>query len=268
MQQITVYATGNYSVTGTAVNGCRSYDTLRIINTWPNPVVKLDPNPNLCNGTARTLQAGNYIAYLWQNGSTASSFLVNSLGTYYVTVTDGHSCHGTDSVHITKMLPAPANFLFADTAICSYGEVVLISKQLYNAYLWGNGEASPSVTITRPGLYWLQVTDNNNCKGVDSVKVLQKDCMRGLYIPTAFTPNHDSKNDIFRALLFGDVIKFNWVIYDRYGEVIFVSNDLNKGWDGTIRGVLQNTGTFTWVCRYHLAGEAQQIKSGSVILLH
>jgi len=51
----------------------------------------------------------------------------------------------------------------------------------------------PWVEIDKPGMYWLTVTDANGCKGVDSINVIQKDCMTGVHFPTAFTPNGDGK---------------------------------------------------------------------------
>lgn len=266
-QKITVYTSGIYSVAGKAANGCTSYDTLRILNVWPNPLFKLDGKPDLCTGNPRTLSPGNYAAYLWQNGSTAPTFTVTGIGTYYVTVTDNNQCKGSDTVHIVRMLPAPANFLFADTAICSYGEITLIANQNFTSYLWSTGSFSPGITITQPGIYWLQATDNNNCRATDSVTVLLKECLKGLYVPTAFTPNKDGHNDIFKPMIFGNVAEFEWLIYDRYGQIIFKSVNPAAGWDGTIQGVLQNTGGFIWVCRYRFAGEATQVKKGSFVLL-
>jgi gliding motility-associated-like protein len=68
--------------------------------------------------------------------------------------------------------------------------------------------------------------------------------MKGVYIPTAFTPNNDRKNDVFRALLFGDAEFFELSIFNRYGEVVYQSKDFRKGWDGKYKGMIQETGVF------------------------
>jgi len=96
---------------------------------------------------------------------------------------------------------------------------------------------------------------------------LQKECMKGIYVPTAFSPNLDGKNDIFRPLLFGNIIAFEWSVYNRYGQIIFTANDRLKGWDGTFKGAAQNAGSFVWVCRYQFSGESVQVKTGSVVLI-
>jgi hypothetical protein len=146
-------------VIGTTVQGCKSYDTLNITNILQNPIVTLNDDPELCTGSIRTLQAGNFFSYLWQDGSTISSFLVSDTGTYYVTVTDNNQCKGSDTVRILRFLPPPANFLPADTVICSYGNMQIMPINTYSKYTWSNNASSSSISITSPGIYWLQVTD-------------------------------------------------------------------------------------------------------------
>lgn len=266
-QQIYVNTTGNYSLTGITAQGCKSYDTIAIKNMWQNPVPLLDSNANLCTGAIRILQPGNFATYIWQDGSTAPSFTVTKLGTYYVTVTDNHLCKGSATTTIDKLIALPYNFLAADTAICTYSEILLTTGHSYATYLWSNSLTTPSITITHPGLYWLQVSDQYNCMGIDSIMVLPKDCMFGLYIPTAFSPNADGKNDVFKALLFGNVLSFRWIIYNRFGQTIFTSNNPAQGWDGLFKGEVQPQGTYIWTCKYQLKGENEKVKSGSVILL-
>lgn len=266
-QKITVHTAGYYSVTGTAANGCNNYDTIQVVKVWANPLVNLADSPALCTGSKRTLDAGLFAAYRWQDGSTASSFTVNSTGTYYVTVTDTNYCKGSDTVRILRMLPVPAGFLPADTAICSYGDIKLYPNQTYAAYLWNNGATTGTITITVPGQYSLRVTDRYGCTGYDSVLVFPKQCLKGFYMPTAFSPNADIKNDILKPLLFGNLVKFEWVIYNRYGQIIFTTADPLVGWDGTFKGMPQNAGTYVWICRYRFSGENEQVKNGSVVLL-
>ena len=266
-KKIAVYTEGEYSVVATTNDGCKSYDTLRIVKVWPLPVVNLDNNRDLCSGTTRTLRAGNYSSYAWHDGSKAASYTVSTIGTYYVTVTDNNQCKGSDTVKIVRVLPVPSRFLPADTAICNYGDVVLFPRQTYSSYLWNTGQTGSSITVKQPGLYWLQVTDQNNCKGIDSLLVVPKQCMTGLYVPTAFSPNSDGKNDMFKALLFGNILKFQWTIYNRFGQVVFTSASASNGWDGTFNGAPQNSGNYVWTCHYQLQGETEKTKSGSVVLL-
>ncbi|MCW3117991.1 MAG: hypothetical protein JWM28_2073 [Chitinophagaceae bacterium] len=266
-QQITVNSAGAYSVTATTTQNCISKDTLTILAVTPNPFVALDHDSTLCAGTARVLNAGNFISYLWNTGNTSQTISVNNTGIYSVTVTDNNNCKGSDSTKIVTILPSPANFLPADTAVCSYGSVLIASKVSYAKYLWNTNGLTPSITITQPGVYWLQVIDKNNCSGRDSITVAQKDCMKGFYIPNAFSPNHDGKNDLFRPMLFGKVMLYEFAIYNQWGEIVFKSTDVSKGWDGNYKKLPQDTFVFVWTCKYQFENEPVKLEKGTVTLI-
>ena len=86
-------AAGTYTVKATTTQGCSSYDTLRILNMYALPGVALDHTAELCLGASRTLQAGAFSSYRWQDGSAASTFTASGVGTYYVQVQDSHGLH-------------------------------------------------------------------------------------------------------------------------------------------------------------------------------
>jgi gliding motility-associated-like protein len=86
-------------------------------------------------------------------------------------------------------------------------------------------------------------------------------------VPNAFTPGKDGKNDVFRALLFGDVRGFSFTVYNRWGEIVFHSKERTKGWDGNYKGKPQDANMFVWVCRYQLEGEVEQMEKGTVMLM-
>ncbi len=267
LQQTIVKSVGAYSIVAATADGCKSNDTLKVLNVYPNPVVHLDHRTSICIGDTRVLDAGSFASYTWNDGSASRTFSVSDTGMYYVHVVDNNGCKGGDTTAITTLLPLPAGFLPQDTAICSYGSLRLTPLQNFRSYLWTTGESAPSISITKPGIYWLQVTDNNDCKGKDTIIVNLKECMKGLYVPTAFTPNHDGKNDEFKALLFGNIKFFELTVYNRWGEVVFRTNDPLKGWDGRVAGIEQNTAVFVWICRYQLEGDKEKIERGTVTLI-
>jgi gliding motility-associated-like protein len=137
----------------------------------------------------------------------------------------------------------------------------------FQRYTWSNGSAAASIQINTAGRYWLQVTDNNNCTGKDSITIYAKECMTGVYVPTAFTPNADARNDVFRAMAFGNIKTFEFIIYNRWGQTIFRTTDRFKGWDGKLAGMEQRSDVYIWTCRYQFEGEAEQIKRGTVTLI-
>jgi len=121
--------------------------------------------------------------------------------------------------------------------------------------------------ISEPGQYWLIVKDINNCAGKDSINIKPKDCIKGFYIPTAFTPNGDTWNDKFKPYIFGNIQAYEFYIYNRFGKLIYKSTDVNTGWDGSYLGSAQNSGTYVWFCIYNLIGENKISKKGNVLLI-
>lgn len=266
-QQLAVNTAGDYSVIAATVQGCRSSDTLKVLTVFANPVVSLADKPFICTGTSVVFDAGAFSGYSWSTGSISQTITVNLPGEYFVTVTDNNQCHGSDTTRILALFSLPAAFLPGDTNICSYGSLQLKPTTLFSSYLWSNAQTSPSITITQPGVYWLQATDNDHCSGKDTIIVNPKDCMKGFYIPNAFTPNNDGKNDIFMPLLFGNVKQYRFTIYNRWGEKVFDTKQTGKGWDGMIGGTKQDTNMFIWSCSYQFEGEELKVEKGVVMLV-
>jgi gliding motility-associated-like protein/uncharacterized repeat protein (TIGR01451 family) len=214
------------------------------------------------------LDAGaGYSTYLWNTGSSNQVINVNTTGTYEVTVTDNNGCKGSGNVKISTTLPKPFDFLPSDTSLCSYGTMRLFSSISYNSYLWNTGDNSHILTVTKPGLYWLQVKDKNNCTGRDSILLRLKDCMKGIFIPSAFSPNNDAINNRFKPAIFGKIKYYKFSIYNRYGKLIFYSVNPEESWDGTYHGAQQDCNVFIWICSYQFEGEIMKMEKGTVLLV-
>ena len=233
----------------------------------PDPIVLLNKTNSICIGNSKVLDAGFFSSYLWNNGNTNRTLTITLPGTYFVKVTDNNGCTGTDTSILTTLLPLPQKFLPADSSICTYDKLLIKANIVYSNYLWNTGAFGASIIVTSPGLYWLEATDNNGCTGKDSIKILQKDCLKGLYIANSFTPNGDTKNDVFKPIIYGTIRQFEFRVLNRYGEIIFYTKDVNKGWDGKFKGTIQNTGAFTWICTYQIDQQMVNTEKGSVLLL-
>ena len=122
-------------------------------------------------------------------------------------------------------------------------------------------DASPQVTTQ----YTLLVTDNGGCQVSDSLVV--RITALELLIPTAFSPNGDGINDKFRVLN-RDVEKLNLQVYNRWGELVYETNDPLSGWDGVYKGMTQPLGVYTWKCDYQLSGQTKStLAIGNVTLV-
>ena len=86
-------------------------------------------------------------------------------------------------------------------------------------------------------------------------------------MPTAFTPNRDGINDLIKPVLLGNIKRYQFSIYNRWGQLVFQSEDVNKGWDGTIKQMSQDGNTFIWVCTYQFENEPIQTEKGTFILI-
>lgn len=163
--------------------------------------------------------------------------------------------------------PVQDNFLSADTVKCNYSTISLAATRKFNSYLWTSGLTTPSIQVTGPGVYTLKVTDSNACTGVASIIVKDSACPQYVYLPNAFTPNGDGKNDLFKPKFAGPVLGFRFVIYDRWGRRVFESASPSVGWDGTIDGKPQPSGTYVWGCIYRLYHQPEAMQKGTVMLI-
>lgn len=266
-QQEPVKAAGTYWVKATTINGCPAADTLKL-SVYDLPQPNLGPDSVICVGQSRILKTtGHYAAYAWSTGATSETITVNTAGKYWLTVTDDNTCKGSDTTLIPSEANPPVVDLGPDTAVCSYGKLELHPAGMYDRYLWSTGATGSSITINRAGAYWLQVTDENNCTARDTLMVAQKDCLEGLYIPNAFSPNGDGINDVFRPLILGDIQSFNFQIFNRWGQLVFQTNKPGAGWDGRLGSARQDNNVFVWVCVYQLNGQPVQKRKGTLTLV-
>jgi gliding motility-associated-like protein len=86
-------------------------------------------------------------------------------------------------------------------------------------------------------------------------------------MPTAFTPNKDGKNDVCKPTLLGNILSYKFSIYNRWGQKIFETTNLQKGWNGKVSGVDTDTNVFIWTCSFQFAGQTLENRKGTVVLI-
>ncbi len=172
-QTISVQFPGNYFVTATDVNGCRSYDTITVIQV-PRPIVDLGPeDTTVCLGTPVTLTVpNNGLAYNWSTGSSGFSVIAVNPGTYYVTATNADGCTAVDSIEIfTALLPSPTALNSSD--ICPGDSLTLNPGSGFSSYAWSNGSNSQTITVGTPGNYTVTVSNPAGCTATTSMSLGQ-----------------------------------------------------------------------------------------------
>ena len=200
----------------------------------------------------------------WAPVSSGSSQLSNiDSGKYYINVTDKNNCTYSDSVFVNDISDLKI-FLGNDTSLCP-GDVFTISPgNNFSEYLWQDGSTSSSYNISGEGLYWVKVKSTDGCSAFDSVKIIS-DC-GAIFFPTAFTPNGDFKNDLFGPVgNLAAVKNYSLIIYDRWGNIIFSSNNPFEKWDGYTKSRKQYNGaTFVWFAQYDYREQKNIQQKGTV----
>lgn len=172
-QNITVNSSGNFAVTLTDANGCSNTSSTVSVNVdpLPVPVISASGSTTICAGESVTLFASGGTSYLWSTGSTSSSILVSTAGTYHFEAFNG-ACSATSTSINVVVNSAPAVVANASqTTVCS-GEMVTLSGSGAISYSWNNG-VSDGVAFTALNTTTYQVTGTgvNGCTAVDQITV-------------------------------------------------------------------------------------------------
>ena len=201
----------------------------------------------------------------WQDNSTQRNYTVSTPGKYWVTVTDDNNCSATDTLNVISIDTIPKDFLPANQELC-YGNALKIAVPGYADYLWSTGSRLDNISLNSFGTFYLTVKDYNNCTGTDSITLQRKNCLN-IGIPNAFTPNGDTKNDIFKPTIFQEVKNFYFVVFNRYGQKVFETTEYGKGWDGSFKGKDQPSGSYVYHIKFTNIFGVETVENGSVLLI-
>ena len=111
----------------------------------------------------------------------------------------------------------------------------------------------------------LTVNQGSRCAVSDSIRVVI--VPEAIFLPTAFSPNNDGVNDLFRPLN-TNLQTWNISVWNRWGELIYQTDDLTQGWDGSYKGKKQGIGVYTYEAQYQLEGRTKEYtQKGNVTLI-
>jgi gliding motility-associated-like protein len=170
-----------------------------------------------------------------------------------VAVFDNKGCPkpGLDSVVVRVIPPVPA-FAGNDTSIV-LGQPLQLNATGGDVYRWTPSTglsdpniANPVATLSNDITYVVRVSTPEGCSANDTINIKVFFTNPDIFVPTAFTPNNDRKNDQLIPIPVGVTRLDYFRVYNRYGELIFSTTQIGKGWDGKINGKEQNTSTFAW----------------------
>jgi gliding motility-associated-like protein len=172
---------------------------------------------------------------LTASSTTGDTIRALKPGVYKVYIRNAENCGKNVLVEVGE-IPLPEIALPADTTLC-IGMPLNIgtTAQPEVNYLWNTGDTACCITVVQPGSYLLKAT--NKCGSVqDEVTISYVKCKYCFFVPNAFSPNGDGKNDRFNVLETCLVEKYKLDIFNRWGELVFTTLSTSKSWDGTYNG--------------------------------
>ncbi len=281
---VTSSSTTNYQVKA-IIGGCSTKGNI-IVNTIPYPVANAGNDETICfNGAVKLKAFTNGNSWQWTPSASLSNAAildpvanpVNTIQYVFTSYNIASGCPkpGIDTV-VVKVLPKIVASAGEDTSII-INQPLQLNASGGDAYIWSPAYSLSAANIANPiavfdepsdGLrYKVEVYNSIGC--MDSAFIFVKifATSPSVFVPTAFTPNNDGKNDMLRPIAAGIRHLEYFNIYNRWGQLVFSTKEAGKGWDGKINGQLQTSNTYVWVVKavdYH---GAAYLKKGMVTLI-
>ena len=258
-----INSAGTYWLQVTSQMGCIKSDSIQI-SYQPSPVITLGNDTTLCKGNNYVLNAfypGS--SYTWQDGATSSQYTVTVPGLYHVAV-NLNGCIAKDTIDISY-LDKPFFNLGKDTVLCE-GTTITLHPQLNTnaSYTWQDASNSSTYLVKGIGTYELTVT--NEC-GTFSDEIIITPGLCNIEMPNVFTPNGDGLNDVFRVKYPFTVRSFLFTVYNRFGQKMFETTDMTKGWDGNYQSQPQPMGSYVWLIQLTADTKPAQSYKGVINLI-
>jgi gliding motility-associated-like protein len=269
-------AAGVYYITVSEAGSlCTAIDSA-IITEPAQLLVSISGHLSACEGDSVELTAdAGFSSYGWNNGSTLQNLFADTSGTYTVFVADANGCTATSSV-LVNIHAAPVISLGKDTTAFENDQIVLNANVSgtpnANGYHWSPATnlsctscETPVATVKDSIDYVLHYTDANGCESYDTLSIYI-DKAFDIEFPNVFSPNGDNANDFFRPEG-GPLKNLSWQVFNRWGELVYSTNETGLGWDGKYMGIDQPTGVYVYFASYTRKDGKVRILKGSLNLI-
>jgi gliding motility-associated-like protein len=275
--------TTDFYVVTTNIHGCSNSDSITIDVQLPiNPVLWGDSI--MCFGEFVGLSARGGLYYEWQPSdiffnSSSPNTLAFPDSSLTISVIISNDCFdATLSKFITVYQLPEVNA--GDNITIYRDEFGELNGSGAGFPLWFAADNTTRGILSSPEIfdpvvspfnttqYVLEITDpETGCRNYDTTTV-NVDVFTLLAFPTGFTPNGDGVNDFARIIKYLNIQNLiDLSIYDRFGEAVFITNDINQGWDGTYKGKDSEIGTYIWVIRAVTKDEEEILRKGNITLI-
>lgn len=260
---------GAYGVEIMDQYGCYNSDEINIVKLL-QPYAELGPDQNICSGDSVLLQApeGNF-EYFW-NGEQGNEYYTAHKGGDYMLEVVNLCGIATDQVQIIEKFPSYIN-LGHDTVLHPNESVLLDVGEGFQSYLWQDGSTDNAFlvdannAINEDPKYFVEIYDGY-CKSSDTIHIE----ILYIWVPSVITPNNDFQNEIFQPDLntWNGINSHSIIVFNRWGEKVWESDNFPLGWDGKINGSLVANGTYFWVLEvFYGPTNIKQVLKGSLTIL-
>ena len=236
---------------------------------------------DICRGEAAMLTVTGAAQYLWSTGQRTSSIIVNpdQTTTYTVMGYDGKCYQDTMRITVRVHDKPHADFAFSPTKPIINENINFFANSIgSNTFKWyfeedptdvkTSTDSATTQAFSKGGhkLITLVVTNKAGCTDTMRYRMYIDDNIN-VFVPNAFTPNSDGLNDTFKVIC-NSVIAFDLKVFNRWGERIFQSDDINKGWDGTFMGQRVEEGVYYWQLSLQGGNLRWYYMNGSITVLY
>ncbi len=239
-----------YNLPGTYTYSLAAGNSLGSDTAFGSLVVEVPRQPDLgadtnyCEGLELTLSSAISIDQsIWSDGSTFPELTISEPGIYWLE-SDGY-CSARDSIQVSETALPVLDLVPPDNSICEGDTLNLMAGDPSFQYTWNTGDTGASIAVLQSGFYSV-TADNQGCTATSSVEVEFLVCGCSITVPNAFTPNQDGLNDVFRPIVKCGIDRYKLQVWNRWGALVYQSEDPFQGWDGTFLGKMQELGSYIW----------------------
>lgn len=263
--------------------GCMNRDTVTVTASVIDSTLLLEGKPLYCitsgDSAVLSVQPTDSIQWYLNNSAIAGAnqlrYRVGQTGTYYAKLFTDVGCSlSTRQEQVTIEVPRKPVVYPLQYAVINY-PVELSARPFGVSYLW-----KPPVYLDAPSelktmfnsplisdfTYTVDITTAAGCLTVDTqvVKTIKE---VKVYVPTAFTPNNDGRNDFLRPIMLGVKELRYFRVFNRWGQLVYSMQPGHQGWDGNVKGQLQNSAVYVWMMEAMGLDNRKYFQKGTVLLV-
>jgi gliding motility-associated-like protein len=267
-----------YVVAVTDQYSCSATDSIHL-EIAPPLISSINYDTSICKGASAQLLGQGGVIYSWSpsnflNDATIAAPLAtpDSTTTFYLIVSDG-LCY-SDTLAVIVYVSDPTVNAGVDVVLSDGQTYQMQANASAGTYEWSPAEGlsctdciNPVATPLQTTTYTVVVTDSVGCTASDDITLFVGCSEEDLFIPNAFTPDNNGHNDFLFVRGNGSFHLNYFRIFDRWGKIIFETNDISTGWDGSYKNKPVSPGVFLYILEAECSAGMVIRKQGNITLL-